>query len=690
MKLIVFILFVFSLNVYSQKGDTVDVNEEKDYETIIENQTEDIEDSELIDRLDRLRDNPININSAEANELQLIPYIDGVVAKNILIYRKKNKKFKSISELKSVQGIDDELYRKIKPFVIVKNSKLDFVRDETGKIKPLSKNFLFNDFNLKTRSRVSQDLQEPEGFKDNSYVGTRPKIYNKLEMQYTKNNYSVYIGGLAEKDPGEKKIFDFISGFAELKSITFAKQIIAGDYTLEFGQGITLWSSLAYSKGSDAVATIKKKGDGIDTYTSVNEVQYYRGAAFKLKLPVNFADINLYGFFSNNFLDATTTIDTINGNQELSTMYVDGYHRTQSEINRDNSSREKLFGGRIELVSKIIGTTKLGLTYYNSKFDTPFKFKSIYDFSGTTSEAAGFDYDFVYQNVNLFGEWARSKTGAIGGMSGAKFVFVNNVSFMFAVRNYPKDFVMLHSNGFGEQGGATQNEFGIYTGMKIKLGKFLILNAYFDQFKFPYETFLKPIPTSGNDLLVHSEWKVGKGLKLFTRFRSKSKEDITSVINEFGTESKEVYTRNQKNYRLQFDYDFTKDFRVRSRGEYVFVNYDSYFTSQKGLLFYSDFRFKPIDKLSIDGRVIFFQTDSYDSRIYEYESELEGVVSNQGLYGKGRRWYILLKYKPYPFLSFSGRYAETYYDGAKSIGTGSEEVIGDFKNRLSFQLDIKF
>ena len=107
-------------------------------------------------------------------------------------------------------------------------------------------------------------------------------------------------------------------------------------------------------------------------------------------------------------------------------------------------------------------------------------------------------------------------------------------------------------------------------------------------------------------------------------------------------------------------------------------------------MFYSDFRFNPIEKLSIDGRVIFFQTDSYDSRIYEYESELEGVVSNQGLYGKGRRWYVLLKYKPLQFLSLSGKYAETYYDGAKSIGTGNDEVIGDFKNRLSLQLDIKF
>jgi hypothetical protein len=50
----------------------------------------------------------------------------------------------------------------------------------------------------------------------------------------------------------------------------------------------------------------------------------------------------------------------------------------------------------------------------------------------------------------------------------------------------------------------------------------------------------------------------------------------------------------------------------------------------------------------------------------------------------------MLKYKPYKFLELSAKYAETIIEGAKSTGSGNDEIMGDLKNRFSLQLDIKF
>ena len=90
----------------------------------------------------------------------------------------------------------------------------------------------------------------------------------------------------------------------------------------------------------------------------------------------------------------------------------------------------------------------------------------------------------------------------------------------------------------------------------------------------------------------------------------------------------------------------------------------------------------------MDTRFIFFDTDDYDSRIYEFESDIQGVMSNIPLYGKGRRWYLLVKFRPVSFLSLSVKYAETIYSGVKSIGSGNDKIIGDVNNRLSIGFEL--
>ncbi|MEO8512072.1 MAG: helix-hairpin-helix domain-containing protein [Ignavibacteria bacterium] len=671
-------------------GDTVDTRDDKNTEILLESQTEDAEDSKLLDQIIYLESNPVDINTANTNELQKIPYIDAIIATKILEYRAKNGKFITIAELRYVDGLDDDVFDKVKKFVFVKNSTVDFVKDDFGviqKIKDTRKGFLSN-LAIEHRTRFSNDLEPSRGYlePDRKYPGPRPKFYTRLLARYTTGGY-IFTGSLlAEKDPGELNWADHVGGFAEMKSHLILNQLLAGDYTLEFGQGITLWGSYSFSKSSDAINGIKKKGDDIDSYNSVNEVQYFRGLAGKVKVPTSIGELSLFGFYSNNSIDAS--IDTTLN--QLSSDYIDGYHRTESEVKRRNAGKERLYGGRLFYESKFFSTTKIGLTYYNSEYDKPFEYKGLYDFYGSKSNALGVDYDIVIKNVNIFGEWARSYTDIVGGVTGVKFLFFKLADVIFMVRNYPKNFIMLHSYGFGEQSGTSQNEFGIYSGIKFKIGKLAIVNAYFDQYKFPYATFSNPVPTSGRDFMTYTQWNLNRNLTLYTKYKNETKEDVTTVKNINGLDEDKIYDRGQQNYRIQFDYDIFKTFRVRSRFEYVFVDYSGYLTSQKGLMFFSDFRVAPFRDIAIDGRFIIFQTDSYDSRVYEYENELNGVVSNQGLYGKGRRWYLMLKYKPYKFLELSAKYAETIIDGAKSTGSGNDEIMGDLKNRFSLQLDIKF
>lgn len=692
MKKFLFIFFsilYYSFHpVYSQpssiteSADTTDLRKNSDEEILLENLQTDEDESKMLDFLDNLKRHPYDLNKVTIEQLETIPFLNSVMSKKIIAYRDEIKSFKTKRSLLKIEGMTNDLYEKIKIYLVAHQSKKDILIDETGRKQKVDK--LYNKLNLKTRLRLRllQELQPKEGYLNGKYEGTRPKIYNQLNSQLTNTNYKLEVNVTVEKDAGEKNLTDFVSGFIELKDYKFIKNVVAGDYTLNFGQGLAMWSSFSFSKGIEAVSPFKKRGKGIDGYSSVNEVQFFRGGAVKL----NVKDFYINLFYSDNYFDATVdqSID------EVSSFYYDGYHRTTSEINRRNSIKEKLFGGRVSFEK---GSLRLGATYWRSKFSKPVindSSRQLYKFTGSGANMIGADYDFIFRNINFYGEFARSQSNSIAALSSMQITFFKFADIIFSYRNYPIDFTSLHSYGFGERSGDTYNEKGFYAGISVRLLKGLIINSYFDQFKFPYRTFSNPVSTSGNDFLTYIQWRAAKGFLINLKYKNENKELARTTIDEVGRDVKRIDNRNQVNARAGFIYEVTDRFRVRSRFEYVFVDYNNFGGSCKGHMFFSDIRIIPVLGLVVDTRFIFFDTDNYDSRIYEFESDIIGVMSNIPLYGKGRRWYLLMKYKPFPFMVIAAKYSETFLDGVKSIGSGNDKITGDINNRISVGFEIGF
>ena len=104
-------------------------------------------------------------------------------------------------------------------------------------------------------------------------------------------------------------------------------------------------------------------------------------------------------------------------------------------------------------------------------------------------------------------------------------------------------------------------------------------------------------------------------------------------------------------------------------------------------MFYQDVNLRSSEKLWLDFRIIFFQTDSYDSRLYEYENDLRGVLSLPALYGRGVRWYALVRYELADRLELSAKYSDLIRDDVKRIGTGLDELPTNHDNRIGVQID---
>ena len=61
----------------------------------------------------------VNINTAEAEKLALLPRVGTVVAQRIIDFREKNGEFTSIEDLLLVEGIGDKTFELMKPFVVL-------------------------------------------------------------------------------------------------------------------------------------------------------------------------------------------------------------------------------------------------------------------------------------------------------------------------------------------------------------------------------------------------------------------------------------------------------------------------------------------------------------------------------------------------------------------------------------------
>ena len=65
----------------------------------------------------------ININTADAGELMIIPGIGETLANNIVEYRNQNGKFEKPEDIVRVNGIGEKTYEKIKKYIITEENK---------------------------------------------------------------------------------------------------------------------------------------------------------------------------------------------------------------------------------------------------------------------------------------------------------------------------------------------------------------------------------------------------------------------------------------------------------------------------------------------------------------------------------------------------------------------------------------
>jgi hypothetical protein len=652
-------------------------------------ESEDIDLTNVTEQLHTYLDQPLNLNRATAEELESLGLLNEIQINDLLLHIQQFGKLISIYELQTLKYWDLQTIWLVLPFVRV-DDRFDQLHVSLREALQQGKIETFLRYQVVPEQRAGY-APVPDSIQQQSnkyYEGNPDRYYTRLRYSYRTN---LSVGITAEKDPGEaffrgsqKQGFDFYSAHAYYKGGKYLKAVALGDYQVQIGQGLNLWSGYAFGKTADAT-NIRKNAQTLKPYSSVDESRFLRGAAIDL----GFRRFGFTLFSSYKKTDAAILEDSLtDGFYNISGIYVTGLHRTASEIAHKNQLTEIIGGGELRYRRRNFtagfATVYQGYDQLYAKAILPY---NQFDFRGKQTISSSADYSFTWRNMHLFGELSRtSYSGQWAALQGLIIALDPKASLSILYRNYARAYQTFYNAGFSESG-HTQNESGLYIGLRIRVKSAWTINSYVDVFQQPWLKYLVDAPGRGHEFLFQPGYKPNKQLEVYARYREQVRPKNSRDPDGTVTEIEDV---RQRNYRLDFSYKATESIQLKSRLEYVTIHRESNMPEQ-GLLLTQDLVFRPQKfPCDISLRYALFNTDSYDSRLYSFEANALYVFAVPAYYYQGSRAYVLVRYTFLRCCDLWIRYGAFLYADRKTLSAGSEQINGNRKRDLTVQLRVHF
>ncbi len=635
--------------------------------------------TELVEDLLQLAENPINLNAARKSELQQLFFLSDFQIESLLNYRDSTGKILSVYELQLVPGFDLVDVERIMPFVVAG----DFV-------PPINANdFASGKHDFSTR--VKTLLETPVGYTPQysgtgRYLGSKPALYSRYRYKARK----LQVGLTAEKDAGEPFFdgtfplgFDYLSGFVQVNDIGHIKRVVVGDYRAEFGQGVTFWNSLNFGK-SAYVMGLHKRARGVVPHSSAYESLYLRGAGINLNYKQ--VDVSLFGSYQK--VDANL-IDTLESSELAFTSLPEtGYHRTLSEIQNRRTLPEAVAGGNITLN---LNRLKIGTTFvYNHIHGDNRKSLPVYSLTSVLTEkfAWGLNADYYYHQHLFFSEFGfELLTRQLAALAGGQFKLSNRVQLSVLGRSYGTTFDSRYTAALAE-GSGTTNEQGVLMGINLLAAKGWRISGYVDLFRFPWMRYGVYSPSSGRDLLFQSEHAFSRTFQVLLRYRFKQAErnmsgsslPVIPVVSEF-----------RQGFRTQLVYSPSPQAQLKTNLEISAYRTDSLQANEFGYLMAQDVNVN-LQRLPLAVRFRFaiFDTKSWNTRIYSYESDMLYSFTVPAYYSSGTRLMMMLKYSPAKSVDIWLRYAQTYFSSMSNVGSGADMINGNTRTEIKAMVRVKF
>jgi len=679
----------------AQVPDTIKYTGAEQIEEQIENLAEhaelEIDYSDWIEEINLLRERPVNLNTDNENELRRLFFLNELQISNLIEYTKQYGQLSSIYELQVIDGFNEKIVSQIIPFI----SLSPYVAEKFS----LKQAMKYGKTNIMLRyQRVLQEQKGYSGVSDSirliqpneHYLGDPNSLF--LRVQYSYKDY-LNFGLVCEKDPGEplwqksdtlKKGFDFYSAHLFLKNIGIVKQLVIGDYHVQFGQGLTMWSGFSMGKVAGSIV-MRKRAPALRPQASSNETSFLRGVATTIAL----GKFDITAFYSNRNVDANLAPSyALDSTENIATSLQEtGYHRTPAELADKGANHEVSGGGHIAFNGQHI---RAGLTIFHVNYEIPFETQGAlykkFQPALSSNTYAGFDYSYNYRKLTLYGEATKQIDAGFAVLQGLTFSPDPRLSLAMVYRNYQKNYVNTFNAAFGESSHTT-NESGLYMGVVITPANKITLSAYADMFRYEWLHYRVDAPSQGQEYSAQLVYNISRQGDLVFGYRQMHNPInytfLYDKMNHIGESIRDYY-------RIQLNYQALSWLKIQSRVEITQLNLPDG-NNEMGYLIYQGILLKPIEKgWSLNLRYLLFDTDSYDTRMYAFEQDVPYAFSVPAFFGKGSRFYIMLNSRLNRNLSVILRFAQTWYSDRNVISSGLDEINGNKRSDIKAVLQLTF
>lgn len=612
---------------------------------------EDHEPAILLEKLAELSERPVRINSGDENEIARLFFLTEFQVKVLTDHVKRNGNVASIYELALLPAFDRSLVMLMEPYI---------------DISPAGDNELFHTGKTTITLTAATRIDDPS----EDYAGL--KTLFRLRHEGTSISY----GLTAENDPGEPFTFrgawgtDFLSGHVMLDRSGFLRRVIAGDYSLRFGEGLVFnagnwqgaWlSAPSFMTGRMAVAP----------YTSTEENRFLRGAACLFGSMTAGAVF----FASVNMTDARIMFDSDSVPVGVSNLVNGGVHVGSSSLEARNSLTESIAGMHLTCSGERV---RGGLTSSATWFSLPFipdmtKPWNINSFSGSRLLNLSADIKAGTGPLLFFAEAGCSYPGSWAAIGGLRAKPSGRVTLNMMVRHFAADYYAFHSGAF-RAGSGSSNETGMAASLHLEVARHLFMSAGADHYRIPGPRYRSSSSSYGNRIEIKGEYLPRENLALRLTYTYSSREYDLPV--ETGIAESEVSGR--RGISMMFSVDPAERLRLTTRASACSIIP----SGEKGYMLCQDISFSLRTlPMTIWLRHALCTSDGYDSRLYAWENDLHYSFSVPALYGESSRSYVMVSWKPAGRIEIRGKYVGT---------VSSSGIERELRNEFRLQARVVF
>ena len=638
---------------------------------------------ETFELLSDLAEHPLNLNQASRSQLEQLPFLSAQQVEELVAYLDRYRPMRSLSELQMIESLDRGTRRLLSCFVVIGDT---LIPRQTMKSVF---SHLLQDGHATLEATLRQPFYKRKG-DDGKYLGYPQR--HDLRLQFASRD-QLKFGLTAAQDAGEPFFsnrnnlgYDHYSYYFQLRRVGRLEALNLGMYRVQLGMGLVMNSSFYLGKLA-SLQSLGRSTHALTAYTSRSMADYLQGAAATVRL---YSDWHLTAFASYRPIDAT-----LNPDGTVRTIDTDGYHRTESEMEKKNNTHETDLGFSLSWTpSRSNYSSHLSLNAVYTHFDRPLvpytttapasqAYRRYYP-EGSSFFNASLDYGLTSARFAFSGETAINGEGALAALHTASLRATDQLSLMLLHRYYDKRYTSTHARSFSE-GSSTQNEHGLYLGATWTPSRKFLLQGYADYAHFPFLRYRVSAPSDALDafLLARTYYNIGT-LEARYRFRIRQRDDADrlQLINNY-----------EHRARLRFscpvissDGVGTPSLTLQTQVDGALLN--SHEKTSRGVMVsqQASLRYR---WLRLQGYFGWFRSDDYDSRLYQYEPSVLHDFSFPSFYGHGIR-YSLMARADWGRLTFLAKIGTTDYFDRAVISSGLQQIDGSSQTDLLLQVLLKF